>query len=1624
MQLTVRILTIFFIAIVLSSPVRFAYAAEPLDPVTTVESLAQQTIAALTPPMSASVPSPHEMQIRSDLRDARSAQLTSVIAETAKRKSSAMLATVQAAAQTSETGTLSAGSVAAQQISHMFAQIAFAWSALISLANADLISKVVVRNSAPPARAPIIVPVANAPPVFGINSSALPRVYLTSVGASSGQSIATPANTPQVAKHSNVSVPPSNYITQDQLTAAVDQATNALRSLIYQTVASNSREYIPEYIAASGNPENPFAANSAIDYLSNVTVNGISGLTASEIPTDVVAANYLPLAGGTLTGTLNVSTLNATTTNYTNVIATLATTTDATTTAFAITGTANAVLSTNGSGSVVPTTIGNGLNYSGNTLSTSFGTTTPNNWTALQQFQNASTSLLSVYGSTYFGGTATSSFATNGALTLAQALAVGSGGTGSTTLTGLLKGNGTGSLLSAVAGTDYLAPSSLSATYPLLYSANNLSLAFGTSTSNTWGGTQTYSNTPVLGSLSGLVGVNNGALYQISTSSNFVTSLIAGSGISLSGSTGTVTVTSTVGYPFPGNATSTQIAFNGGVTATNILATASSTFQNFTFLNATGTAATTTSFFSTTASSTNLFASIANLANATIGSLALNAPLAVSSGGTGASTYGQGWIYSNGGTGALIASSSPTVNYITATSTTATSTFSAGIQGSYLNLTGTSATSTAASGFNLSAGCFAIAGNCLGFSNISATVVDVKQYVTGGSGTITNPYTGWDTAITWTAGTTYQFAPGFYQFNTLSINVPVTLVGSGWSSLSGGPFGGAGWLGAGTNSGTVLLSTATSGNAITFNNSSHSYQYNVRDLLILGPGTGTSIGVSMGTNSEASVQDNWSNVEIANFSIGAVLTNVEDSTFTSLRFDGDTTGLELGQNTNQNVFANLELQHGTTGFTDSQDAKNTVDGGIAQNETTGFSISGDSLTLRDIWGEENTTLFAVNSTSAGVKDLAITNARSSSTNFITFTGGDTVNYLLLQENEWGNGNVTIPSNVQNAVLINNEFSSLTDNGIGTTVIDNGLGSKFSSLTLTQALAVSSGGTGSTTLSGLLVGNGSSAINSATLGGSLSLSGRTLSDAWTLSGSNLYNNAGTNVGIGTTSPYSLFSISNSASTAANTPLLTIASTTGGNSTSTLLTILANGNVGIDQPTPAYALDVNGVANLGNTATNVGTKVLGQLQLSANRSNLTPLEIIDTGASGHTFTLGTITGAGTFDIRDITATGGPTRLTIDAKGNLGIASTSPFATLAVNPTAGAASNQFVVGSSTATSFIINNSGNVGIGTTTSYSRLTVWGPDAASSTLAFSVVNNASTSVFAVFDGGNAQLSGTLTQSSDQRLKTNIQSLDASSSLAAIDTLNPVTFNWIDPDQGSGPQVGFIAQDVQKIFPELVATTSATALTPSGTLGLNYIGLISPIVSAIQAISGEVQNLITEVQGFAQTFTSETITATNQLCVNKSNGTPICVTGDELATLLDDAHASGSNSNQSPSPAPASTNGNNASTTPNSPPSITINGDNPAFINVGDAYSDLGATITGPQTDLNLGIKTFLNGALVSSIDIDTSLAATDTIDYVATDQNGLTSTSTRTVIVEAPSIVPTGDASTTPIDSSTSTTATQ
>jgi Chaperone of endosialidase len=74
------------------------------------------------------------------------------------------------------------------------------------------------------------------------------------------------------------------------------------------------------------------------------------------------------------------------------------------------------------------------------------------------------------------------------------------------------------------------------------------------------------------------------------------------------------------------------------------------------------------------------------------------------------------------------------------------------------------------------------------------------------------------------------------------------------------------------------------------------------------------------------------------------------------------------------------------------------------------------------------------------------------------------------------------------------------------------------------------------------------------------------------------------------------------------------------------------------------------------------------------------------------------------------------------------------------------------------------------------------------------------------GGNLLIAGTCTGttcSSDIRLKKNIESLRGS--LDDLARLRPVSFEWKDPQgrgMASGRQVGFIAQEVEKVKPEWV------------------------------------------------------------------------------------------------------------------------------------------------------------------------------------------------------------------------------
>lgn len=109
------------------------------------------------------------------------------------------------------------------------------------------------------------------------------------------------------------------------------------------------------------------------------------------------------------------------------------------------------------------------------------------------------------------------------------------------------------------------------------------------------------------------------------------------------------------------------------------------------------------------------------------------------------------------------------------------------------------------------------------------------------------------------------------------------------------------------------------------------------------------------------------------------------------------------------------------------------------------------------------------------------------------------------------------------------------------------------------------------------------------------------------------------------------------------------------------------------------------------------------------------------------------------------------------------------------------------------------------------------------LTFGFSSNAFT-ILTLSDNGNATLLGTLAQNSDATLKTNI--FPIASALTSILQLSGYRYNWIDEARDKEIQIGVLAQEVQKVLPELVETDA------KGILSVNYSGLIPVLIEAVK------------------------------------------------------------------------------------------------------------------------------------------------------------------------------------------------
>ncbi|MBO6880936.1 tail fiber domain-containing protein [Winogradskyella sp.] len=147
--------------------------------------------------------------------------------------------------------------------------------------------------------------------------------------------------------------------------------------------------------------------------------------------------------------------------------------------------------------------------------------------------------------------------------------------------------------------------------------------------------------------------------------------------------------------------------------------------------------------------------------------------------------------------------------------------------------------------------------------------------------------------------------------------------------------------------------------------------------------------------------------------------------------------------------------------------------------------------------------------------------------------------------------------------------------------------------------------------------------------------------------------------------------------------------------------------------------------------------------------------------------------------------------------------------------------------------------------------------------YGVYGNASngTTNYAVYAAGDLAHTGALINASDRKLKTNISTIN--NSLENIMRLNPTSYLIRENFQktmnmSSNSQFGFIAQELQEVFPDLVSRNVHPGANKQDAsieyLGVNYIGLIPVLTKGIQEQQTTIETLEEKVERQEQVIAS--------------------------------------------------------------------------------------------------------------------------------------------------------------------------
>jgi len=203
------------------------------------------------------------------------------------------------------------------------------------------------------------------------------------------------------------------------------------------------------------------------------------------------------------------------------------------------------------------------------------------------------------------------------------------------------------------------------------------------------------------------------------------------------------------------------------------------------------------------------------------------------------------------------------------------------------------------------------------------------------------------------------FPVGVFTFSALTVTDCKSLKGAGYRTNrdGAGVFGDVNYQYADFFSGTILRSTATSGAAITFGNPYVEEGGTLTGFILIGPGSGTSVGIQIGSSTEPVIAPNIRNVKVCNFATGVQMQNVNEGTF-DLAARACITGVLLTDGTNNTDFRMLNLQRCTTGLLMASGGTtpclgNAFHAPVSQNNGTGFIMNGEANTIYSAYCENN-----------------------------------------------------------------------------------------------------------------------------------------------------------------------------------------------------------------------------------------------------------------------------------------------------------------------------------------------------------------------------------------------------------------------------------------------------------------------------------------------------------------------------------------------------------------------------------------------------------------------------------------------------------------------------------------------